>query len=146
MSGLSSIWSGRPSIWERLAPKRRYDFQRYAATPSNLASFDVSLDVYGRLEGESIVGAPIQSNPKLCYRIEPLQPATSINAVPWEPLQDWREPILRTLNSKNASIYISAEQSKSARSLRVCYIWGISYYLLHVWPDPGTGFVLYFQP
>ena len=98
-------------------------------TPSNLSPFNVSPDVCGKLEGESIVGAPMQGSPKVRYRVEPLRPSTSTNAAPWEPLQDWREPIRRTLNSENTSISISAERPKSTKSLRVRCVDGTTYSL-----------------
>jgi len=69
-------------------------------------------DVCGKLEGDNIVRASIQGNPSLMYRLEPSSlPSSSTDSTSWEPLQDWRDPIERMLDSRDTNMHISVEQS-----------------------------------
>ena len=59
--------------------------------------FCISADVFGKLEGEGIVGSFIKEKPNLRYCVERLSSPTSPDSMDWKPLQDWREPIRRLL-------------------------------------------------
>jgi len=85
-------------------------------------------DVCGKLEGESIVGAAIRDTPNLWYFEEPpLSPAARPTLSPSQnspsptmsatstssvgvPIQDWREPIRRMLQSLDINIRITAKR------------------------------------
>jgi hypothetical protein len=71
---------------------------------SSLSPVDIFSDVCGKLDGESIVGAPIQGKPCKWCRIEeslPSQPEV------WVPIQDWRDAILHVLHSQDTKIRIT---------------------------------------
>lgn len=62
---------------------------------STFTHFDISADVYGRLEGESIAGSSINGKPYLEYRVERLSSPISADSEDWIPVQDWIDPIRR---------------------------------------------------
>ncbi|KAH9955998.1 hypothetical protein BC827DRAFT_1234259 [Russula dissimulans] len=99
------------NVW---APKDAIIFKGACLAFSFIARFDVHVDVCGKLEGETIVGASVQRTPNLGYRVDPhtTTPSPNTNPAKWEPLQDWREPIRRVLNSRDIDIHICTEQPK----------------------------------
>jgi hypothetical protein len=89
-------------------------FKGSLLTSSFFPFFDVSTDVCGKLEGEAVVRASIEDNPSFTYRLEP---SSSTNS--WEPLQDWKGPIKRMLDSPDTNMHIGVEQSKLPQSPQV---------------------------
>ena len=81
---------------------------------SIFSHFDISADVCGKLEGEGIVGSSIKDKLDLRCCVERLSAPAEANPMDWKPLQDWKEPIHRLLNSPNpgvGNIRIGTEQS-----------------------------------
>ena len=110
------------NVW---APKDAMIFKGACLASSLVACFDMHLDVCGKLEGETIVGVSVQRTRNLGYRVDPhtTTPSPNTNPTKWEPLQDWREPIRRMLDSQDISIHICTEQSKpTPNSHQVCCI------------------------
>jgi hypothetical protein len=84
--------------------ERDFYFQRRATVFFfSLSPVDISSDVCGKLDGERIVGVPIQGRPAKWCRIEPL----SSQSEDWEAVQDWRDAILHVLHSQDTKIRIA---------------------------------------
>jgi hypothetical protein len=91
---------------------------------SNLA-FDVSSDIHGTLEGETIVGESIRDTPNLGHYKEPFPmefpasdlpiyrrgfPGIMINPTTEWTREDWRDLIRRRLGPDNEDLYIYARR------------------------------------
>jgi hypothetical protein len=70
---------------------------------------DIFSDVRGNIDGESIVGEPIQGRSCKWCRIEPSQPEV------WVPVQDWRDAILHVLHSQDIKIRITIFTESATR-------------------------------
>jgi len=84
---------------------------RRLAFYSSRSPVDVFSDVCGKLDGESIVGAPIQGRPCKWCRIEPLPSRPEV----WEPVRDWRDAIQYVLDSQDIKIRITIFTEPAAR-------------------------------
>ena len=88
------------------------------------AHFGTSVDVCGKLEGEGIVGSSIRAELGLRWSVERLTSPSKLNPMDQpEPLEDWREPIRRLLESSNpdvCNIHIGTDLSSLPKRRRVC--------------------------
>ena len=70
-------------------------------------------DIYGKLEGESIVEASIDAIlPNIWYREEPPLPivnASSVNSIVGEALPVWKQLIRRSVDFQDINIHISTK-------------------------------------
>ena len=78
--------------------------------PRSLSPVDILSDVRGKLDGERIVGALIQGKPCKWCRIESLPSQSEV----WVHVQDWRDAILRVLNSQDIKIRITISTESAA--------------------------------
>lgn len=91
--------------------ERDFYFQRPASTFSPFSfPVDILSDVRGKLDGERIVGALIQGKPCKWCRIESLPSQSEV----WVHVQDWRDAILRVLNSQDIKIRITISTESAA--------------------------------